>query len=173
MQFAIGDIILYLLFIIPIALWLYVRMRFVSKQKKYWREIVSNKDEYSKIIVSAVTETKILEKDFIDEVGAKLFIESFKKFPPVDDVIKTISFMRGFISAIEKNPELLEDKEKIQREVVRPLMQQCLFFLAVMDTEIRKIIEDRVKKAEEAGEDTEELIKPLLQAAVSIISSGE
>lgn len=171
MQFTVGDIILYLLFIIPIGLWLYVRMRFVSKQKKYWKEIVSNKEEYSRLIVGTVVETGILESDFIDKEGAKLFIESFRKFPPVDDIIKTISFMRGFISAIEKNPELLEDKERIRKEVVRPLMQQCLFFLAVMNTEIRKIIEDRVKSAEETGENMEELIKPLLQEAINIISS--
>ncbi len=171
MQFAIGDIILYLLFIIPVALWLYVRVRVVSKQKKYWKEIVANKDEYGKIIAGAVTETKILESEFIDREGAEIFIDALKKFPPVDDAIKTISFMRGFINAIEKNPELLEDKEKIRREVVRPLMQQCLFFLAVMDNEIRKLIEDRVKKAEETGEDMEEIIKPLLQDAVNIVAS--
>ncbi len=170
MQFNIGDIILYLMFIIPIALWLYVRMRFVSKQKKYWKEMVSNKAVYGKIIARAVTETNILEEDFINKEDAETFIEALRKLPPVDDVIKTISFMRGFVSAVDKNPELLEDKEKIQREVVRPLMQQCLFFLAVMDSDIRKIVEERVKKAEEAGENMENLIKPLLQEAVQIVS---
>lgn len=157
----------YILLIAPIAIWLYMKMKYVREQKKFWREMIGNKKIYGRVLAEAVSKSQILETEFIDQEIAEDLIRALSELPPVEEIKKTIIFLSQYRAVIKENPELLDQKENIKEKIVKPVMRQFLYFLAVMDEEIRSNIEKEVKDAEEKGENVEERIKLLLQMAVN------
>ncbi len=166
MFITLGDLLLYIILLVPLAIWFYVKARYVSRQRRLWNEMISNKCVYGRALAEAISDTKMLEEDYLDKEGAKTLMVAMLEFPQVEDVQRTVAFLKGFIGAIEKDPTILERRDMIKERIVIPLMRQFLYFLAVLDEGIRKTIEQQIKQAEETGQNVEDLIKPMLKTAV-------
>jgi len=158
---------------VPLFVWLFLRFRYISTQKKLWREIINNKSTYGKKLASTLLETKIISEEFLDTEDAEKIINAMAAFPPVEEVKATILFLRKYQTLVNDNPEILEDKSFVRREIALPLMRHFLFFLAIMDEEIRKIIEAQVKEAEREGRNIDFIVPPLLKAAVDLANTWE
>jgi len=145
----------------------------VRVQRKLWNEFISNKDKYEIILAEAINDTKLLTEEFIDTEDGKRLIKALNKLPMVEAVRSTIVFLGRFIMAAERNPEVLEERDRIRESIVIPLMKQFIFIFAVIDKDVREIVEERVKKADEEGIQLENIVSPLLKEIMEKLSAME
>jgi len=171
-QISFGELLLYVFLIVPLLIWITLRLRYKATQKRLWLEILNNKKYYGNVLAKAIKETNILDEEFIGQKDAEVLIGAMAQFPQTEEVRGTILFLKRYTELIEKNPAVLEDKEAIRTQVVIPIMRQFLYFLAIMDEEIRKMLEKTIGEAKDV-DNIDLIIRPMLKNAVDIAVQWE
>lgn|GEM_PF-6004230 len=165
-----ADFFFYFLLLAILIIWLFTRIQRTRQQQKLWKEFTTNKEKYEVIMASAINQTKLLDEEFLDAEGGRRIIKALYQLPMVDAVRSTIVFLGGFVAKVEKNPEILNDREMIRENIVIPLAKQFIFLFAVIDKDIREFVEQEIEKADRAGMELETIIIPLLTSIIEKFS---